>query len=135
MPDLLAQVGEPIQQGSGDGGYDKRNCDEAIRARQAHAPIPPQHNAKIGQQGNTTAERLARDENLRRIRQIGRAAGKGEWGYQRRSLAETTLLRLKTIFSDRVTAHGFAGRAAQVLVRGAALNRMTQLGKPDSYQG
>ena len=135
LPDLLAQVGEPIQQVSGDGGYDKRNCYEAIRARQAHATIPPQHNAKIWQHGNTKAERLARDENLRRIRQIGRAAWKGECGYHRRSLAETTMFRLKTIFSDRVTAHGFAGQAAQVLVRCAALNRMTQLGKPDSYQG
>jgi IS5 family transposase len=135
LPDLLAQVDEPIRQVSGDGGYDKRNCYEAIRARQAQATIPPQHNAKIWQHGNSKAERLARDENLRRIRQIGRAAWKQECGYHRRSLAETTMFRLKTIFSDRVTAHGFAGQAAQVLVRCAALNRMTQLGKPDSYQG
>jgi IS5 family transposase len=135
LPDLLAQVDDPIRQVSGDGGYDKRNCYEAIRARQAHATIPPQHNAKIWQHGNSKAERLARDENLRRIRQIGRAAWKQECGYHRRSLAETTMFRLKTIFSDRVTAHGFAGQAAQVLVRCAALNRMTQLGKPDSYQG
>jgi hypothetical protein len=44
------------------------------------------------------------------------------------------MFRLKTIFSDRVTARGFEGQAAQLLVRCAALNRMTQLGKPDSYQ-
>jgi IS5 family transposase len=135
LPDLLAQVDEPLRQVSGDGGYDKRNCYEAIRTRQAQATIPPQRNAKIWQHGNTKAERLARDQNLRRIRQIGRAAWKEECGYHRRSLAETTMFRLKTIFSDRVTAHGFAGQAAQVLVRCAALNRMTQLGKPDSYRG
>jgi IS5 family transposase len=134
LPELLAQVDEPIRQVSGDGGYDKRNCYEAIRARQAHATIPPQHNAKIWQHGNTKAERLARDENLRCIRQIGRAAWKEECGYHRRSLAETTMFRLKAIFSDRVTAHGFTGQAAQVLVRCAALNRMTHLGKPDSYR-
>jgi len=135
LPELLAQVDEPIRQVSGDGGYDRRNCYEAIRARQAYATIPPQHNAKIWQHGNTKAERLARDQNLRRIRQIGRATWKRECGYHRRSLAETTMFRLKTIFSERVTAHGFAGQAAQVLVRCAALNRMTQLGKPDSYRG
>lgn len=134
VPDLLAQVDEEIKQVSGDGGYDRRHCYEAIRARQAQATIPPQHNAKIWQHGNTKAERLARDENLRRIRQIGRAAWKRESGYHRRSLAETTMFRLKTIFSERVTARGFAGQAAQVLVRCAALNRMTQLGKPDSYR-
>ncbi len=135
LPDLLAQVDEEIKQVSGDGGYDRRNCYEAIRARQAQAAIPPQHNAKIWQHGNTKAERLARAENLRRIRQIGRAAWKRECGYHRRSLAETTMFRLKTLFSARVTARGFAGQAAQVLVRCAALNRMTQLGRPDSYRG
>jgi IS5 family transposase len=134
LPDLLAQVEEEIQQVSGDGGYDRRNCYEAIRARQAQATIPPQRNAKIWQHGNTKAERLARDQNLRRIRQVGRAAWKRECGYHRRSLAETTMFRLKTIFSERVTARGFAGQAVQVLVRCAALNRMTQLGKPDSYR-
>jgi IS5 family transposase len=133
LPDLLAQVGEEITQVSGDGAYDRRTCYAAIGQRRARAAIPPQHNAKIWQHGNTKAERLARDENLRRIRQVGRAAWKRECGYHRRSVAETTMFRLKTIFSDRVTARGFAGQAAQVLVRCAALNRMRQLGMPDSY--
>lgn len=134
LPDLLAQVEDTIRQVSGDGGYDRRNCYEAIRARHAQATIPPQRNAKIWQHGNTKAERWARDQNLRRIRQVGRAAWKRESGYHRRSLAETAMFRLKTIFSDRVTAHGFAGQAAQVLVCCAALNRLTQLGRPDSYR-
>ena len=134
LPDLLAQVDEEVKQVSGDGGYDRRNCYEAIGERQAQATIPPQHNAKIWQHGNTKAERLARDENLRRIRQIGRAAWKRESGYHRRSLAETTMFRLKGIFGDRVAARSFAGQAAQVLVRCATLNRLTQLGMPDSYR-
>jgi len=134
LPDLLEQVDEEIGQVSGDGGYDRRSCYEAIRARHARATIPPQHNAKIWQHGNTKAERLARDQNLRRIRQLGRAAWKRESGYHRRSLAETAMFRFKTIFSDRVTAHSFAGQAAQVLVRCAALNRLTQVGRPDSYR-
>jgi IS5 family transposase len=134
LPDLLGQVDEEIQQVSGDGAYDRRSCYEAIRARQARAAIPPQRNAKIWQHGNSKAERLARDQNLRRIRQVGRARWKRESGYHRRSLAETTMFRLKAIFGERVTARGFAGQAGQVLVRCAALNRMTQLGKPVSYR-
>ena len=133
LPALLEQVAEALTQVTGDGAYDRRTCYDAIRKRQARAVIPPQHNAKIWQHGNTKAERLARDENLRRIRQVGRARWKRESGYHRRSLAETTMFRLKTVFSDRVTARGFAGQAAQVLVRCAALNRMMQLGRPDSY--
>jgi IS5 family transposase len=134
LPDLLGQMDEEIKQVSGDGAYDRRACYEAIQARQARATIPPQRNAKIWRHGNTKAERLARDQNLRRIRQVGRAVWKQECGYHRRSLAETAMFRLKTIFSDRVTARGFAGQATQLLVRCAALNRMTRLGKPDSYR-
>jgi IS5 family transposase len=134
LPDLLAQVEDELRQVSGDGAYDRRTCYEAIGARHARATIPPQRNAKIWQHGNTKAERLGRDQNLRRIRQVGRAAWKRESGYHRRSLAETAMFRLKTIFSERVTARGFEGQAAQVLVRCATLNRLTQLGRPDSYQ-
>lgn len=133
LPDLLEQVADEITQVSGDGGYDKRNCYEAIGARGARAAIPPQRNAKIWQHGNTKAERLARDENVRACRQKGRAAWKRESGYHRRSLAETQMFRFKTIFGAGVSARSFAGQATQLLVRCAVLNQMTHLGMPESY--
>jgi hypothetical protein len=133
LPDLLNQVKDEVKQVSGDGGYDKRPCYAAIKKRQAKAAIPPQRNAKIWQHGNRKEERLSRDENLRRIRQVGRKEWKKEVGYHRRSLAETQMFRLKTIFGERVNARQFEGQATQVLLRCAALNRMTQLGMPDSY--
>lgn len=37
------------------------------------------------------------------------------------------------IFGEQVRARSFEGQAAQVLIRCAALNRMTHLGMPDSY--
>jgi hypothetical protein len=80
LPDLLAHVDEELPQVSGDGAYDRRSCYEAIGARHARATIPPQHDAKIWQHGNTKAERLARDQNPRRLRQIGRAAWRRECG-------------------------------------------------------
>lgn len=134
LPELLDQVSGEIEQVSGDGAYDKRNVYAAIRDREAKAAIPPRRNAKIWQHGNTKAERLARDQNLRRIRQVGRAAWKEESGYHRRSLAETAMFRLKQIFGGRVSARSFNGQAAQLLVRCAALNQMTHLGLPDSYK-
>ncbi len=94
LPDLLEQVADDIKQVSGDGGYDKRNCYDAIGARGARAAIPPQKNAKIWQHGNSRQERLARDENVRACRRKGRAAWKRESGYHRRSLAETHQLMI-----------------------------------------
>ncbi|HXG68807.1 MAG TPA: IS5 family transposase [Blastocatellia bacterium] len=133
LADLLEQVEGEVKQVSGDGSYDKRNCYEAIRGRGAKAAIPPRRDAKIWQHGNSKSERLIRDENLRRIRQVGRRRWKEEVGYHRRSLAETQMFRLKMIFGERVRARQFAGQATQVLVRCAALNQMAHLGMPDSY--
>jgi IS5 family transposase len=133
LADLLKQVKEEVKQVSGDGAYDKRTCYAAIKEREAKAAIPPQKNARIWQHGNCKEERLLRDQNLRRIRRVGRKQWKKEVGYHRRSLAETQMFRLKMIFGERVSAREFEGQATQVLLRCAALNRMTQLGMPDSY--
>jgi IS5 family transposase len=133
LPDLLKQVTNELQQVSGDGSYDKRSCYQELQKRKAKAAIPPQKNARIWQHGNRKQERLSRDENLRRIRQVGRKQWKKEVGYHRRSLAETQMMRLKTIFGERVSARQFAGQARQLFIRCAALNRMTHLGMPDSY--
>jgi hypothetical protein len=134
LPDLLAQVESELSQVSADGAYDSRNCYDAIRELGARAAIPPQKRARIWQHGNTRAERHIRDENLRAIRRKGRATWKRESGYHRRSLAETAVFRVKTIFGERVSARSFDGQAAQLLVRCATLNRMTHLGMPDSYK-
>jgi IS5 family transposase len=134
LPDLLEQVEGKISQVSADGAYDSRNCYEAIRAREARAAIPPQKRARIWQHGNTKAERHIRDENLREIRRKGRAQWKRDSSYHRRSLAETAVFRVKMIFTEHVRARKFEGQAAQLLVRCAALNRMTHLGMPASYK-
>jgi Transposase DDE domain len=139
LPHLLEQVEEPIRQLSGDGGYDKRLCYDTLRERQEEqgvplrVAIPPRRGARIWQHGNSKQERLARDENLRRIRQAGRQRWKEESGYHRRSLAETAMFRYKTIFGDKLSARVFEMQVAEAFIRCAALNTMTQLGMPDSY--
>ena len=123
-----------VDQVSLDGAYDKRMCYETLRQRQVrHIAIPPQRNAKIWQHGNRKAERLPRDETLRRIRQVGRTRWKQEHHYHRRSLVETAMFRLKTIFTDKVRARTQINQRIQLLLRCKALNLMTTLGMPDSY--
>ena len=133
LPELLDQVPDRIEPVSGDGGYDKRKCYEAIAARAARAAIPPQRNARIWRHGNRAGARLQRDENLRRIRQVGRRRWKQETGYHRRSLAETTMFRLKTIFGGTLRARTGAGQATELRLWCAILNRMTHRGMPESY--
>jgi len=133
LPELLDQVDAHIAQVSGDGAYDTHDCYQAIEQRQAQAAIPPRRGARIWQHGNSHDPPLARDENLRCIRRMGRAAWKQACGYHRRSLAETAIFRIKTMFGDRVRARRFEGQAAELLARCSALNRMTHLGMPNSY--
>ena len=131
---LLEQIEQEIIDFAGDGAYDKRKVYDCLNA---HSPnvnilIPPRKNAHIWKHGNTKAERLKRDENLRSIRKHGRKEWKKNSGYPVRSLAETTMFRLKTIFGDTLSARLLETQTSQALVRCAALNQMTHLGMPQS---
>jgi hypothetical protein len=133
---LLEQIEQEIGEFAADGAYDKRKVYDCLNA---HSPdvkilIPPRKNARIWKHGNTKAERLKRDENLRSIRKHGRKEWKNNSGYHVRSLSETAMFRLKTIFGDELSARLLETQTTQALVRCAALNKMTHLGMPQSYQ-
>ncbi len=84
--DLLDGVDGCVVQVSGDGAYDKYKCYEKARQQGVKATIPPRKNAVIGQHGNCKSPPHPRDENLRRIRIVGRQKWKRESGYHARLL-------------------------------------------------
>jgi hypothetical protein len=135
VKEMLAQIEQTLLSCAADGAYDKRKVYEAL---DEHSPeveilIPPRKNAHIWQHGNSKEERLKRDENLRYIRKYGRQQWKQDSGYHIRSLAETIMFRLKTIFGDKLSARLLETQSSQALIRCLALNRMTHLGMPESY--
>lgn len=134
LPDLLEQINQEIEQVSGDGGYDTFNCYNTIAERGALATIPPRSNAQIQQPNNSELPPHPRDENLRRVHQIGRQQWKEKSRYHRRSLSETAMFRLKIIFGGKLRRRFFDNQAVELFLQCAALNRMIQLGKPDSYK-
>src|SRR2546422_4479695 len=134
LPDLLAQVSGEIHQVSADGAYDKRPCYDALAERGAMAVIPPRRDAKIWQHKSCAGAPWQRDENLRAIRLQRRRRWKQATGYHRRSLAETTFFRLKTLFGPTLRARQFPQPATELFLQVAALNRMTHLGMPESYR-
>jgi IS5 family transposase len=131
-PDLLDQVDNPVEAAEADGAYDQQGVYDALKRRGARAVIPPRRDAKIRRHGNTKGPRLDRDENLRRIRQIGRRAWKEESGYHVRSLGETAMFRMKTLFGDEVSSRGSAQQATEMGIRCRAMNIMTHQGMPQS---
>jgi len=135
VKEMLTQIEQALLSCAADGAYDKRKVYEALNE---HSPevdilIPPRKNAHIWQHGNSKEERLKRDENLRYIRQHGRQTWKHNSGYHIRSLAETFMFRLKTIFGDHLSARLLETQITQAMIRCAALNKMTHLGMPESY--
>jgi Transposase DDE domain len=132
VPPLLSQVDNPVESASADGAYDRRGVYDALGGRSARAVIPPRRDAKVERHGNSSGPRLARDENLRRIRKVGRSAWKKESGYHERSLVETAMFRMKTIFGDGVSSRTEARQATEAGVRCRALNIMTHQGMPRS---
>jgi len=140
LEELLEQVKVPVGQVSGDGGYDALECYGAIAKRGARATIPPRRNGRMHEQDTRWH---TRNQNLQRIRELqgrkskdkewGRKQWKQESGYHRRSLAETAMMRLKSIFGQRLRARDKTAQDNELLLRCRALNRMTQLGMPQSY--
>jgi hypothetical protein len=135
VKELLEQIEQTLLTCAADGAYDKRKVYEALNK---HSPeveilVPPRKNARIWQHGNSKAEPLKRDENLRYIRKHGRQQWKDDSGYHMRSLAETAMFRLKTIFGDDLSARQLETQTTQALIRCLVLNRMTHLGMPESY--
>ncbi len=132
LNDLLEQIEGEIEQVTADGAYDHEHCYQEIAEREAKAVIPPRKNAVIWQHGNCKAPPHPRDENLRYIRKHGRKTWKQDFKYHRRSLAETTMFRLKAIFGGKVRSRKFDNQAVELLLQCAALNRMIQVAQPDS---
>ena len=132
---LLEQVNGEIKQVSGDGSYDSLKCYKLLQERKIRACIPPCRGAVL----RAKPELQERNANIARIAELSEGGGDGrrrwkqESGYHRRSLVETGFFRLKTIFGDNLSPRRFPAQANELLIRCRALNRMTQLGMPQSY--
>jgi hypothetical protein len=129
VPQLVRQIPGRIHQISGDGGYDYDVVYQTFERRRTTVTIRPRSNAAR----SPDAWKAQRNGHIARIDDVGREAWKAECGYHRRSLAETAIFRLKTIFGDRLTARTLKRQQTEAALRCLALNQMTRLGMPDSY--
>jgi hypothetical protein len=128
LPRLLKRVEAPVECVYGDGAYDSRQCYRAIYKRKARPIIPPRQRSTLWEDDYLKE----RNSNLRQVRKLGLEGWKKKSGYHKRSLVETAFYRVKTIFSERLRGRRADTQSTEVMVRCAALNRMTQLGMPES---
>lgn len=133
LEDLLDDISS-LEKVSADGAYDSHEIYEMINALGARPNIPPRVDAVIKQHGNCKTPPLARDQTIREIRKCGRKAWKKQSGYHKRSLSETAMFRIKTIFGNFLRSRVFENQGVEGLLKCCALNMMTQLGMPESYK-
>lgn len=131
LPELLLQVEGKIRKVSADGAYDTWECRYEIHTREAESNIPPRENA-----ARTWCEDVPpaaeRDQAIAEIERTSLKEWKQRTGYGQRSLAETTMFRLKTTFGERMKARVIQNQVAEAVMKSHILNRFIQQGLPKS---
>jgi hypothetical protein len=55
-------------------------------------------------------------------------------GYTRQSISENTMFQFKRLFGGQLWARGLATQRVEAVMKCATLNRMTQLGMPETVR-
>jgi DDE family transposase len=131
---LLDQVDGPIASLTGDGAYDREDVYGAVAERHPEAAVivPPRRDAVPS--GTAETAPTQRDQHLRSIAERGRLGWQEASGYNRRALAEAAMSRYKRVIGDTLRSRTDRRRATEVAIAARALNRMLELGRPESVR-
>ena len=131
---LLDRIEDPLASFTGDGAYDQDSVATSIGSRHPDAAIivPPRSTAVPSDMAETAPTQ--RDRHLRDIAEHGRMAWQAASGYTKRARAETAMSRFKRVIGDGLRSHADDRRATEVEVAVHVLNRMLDLGRPNSVR-
>nr|WP_181713596.1 IS5 family transposase [Klebsiella pneumoniae]QIQ14456.1 Mobile element protein [Klebsiella pneumoniae] len=130
FPGLIRQTHRKIRAAAADGAYDTRLCHDEMRRKKISALIPPRKGA-----GYWPGEYADRNRAVANQRLSGsNARWKWTTEYNRRSIAETAMYRMKQLLGDSLTLRDYDGQVAEAMAMVRALNRMTKAGMPESVR-
>jgi len=131
---LLDQLSNPVASFTADGAYDRNDVTTSVAARHPEAAIivPPRSNAMPNETAETAPTQRGR--YLQLIATHGRMAWQIASGYTKRAGAETGMSRFKQVTGDGLRSHTDERRATEVGVAVHVLNRMLELGRPNSVR-
>ncbi len=129
FPGLIRQTHRKIRAAAADGltihGFVTMKCAAKISAL-----IPPRKGA-----GYWPGEYADRNRAVANQRLSGsNARWKWTTEYNRRSIAETAMYRMKQLLGDSLTLRDYDGQVAEAMAMVRALNRMTKAGMPESVR-
>ena len=124
-----------------------RNLDSARQRSRIRAPtpwrastwwivwrtvvVPPTKTAKVSRRRPRSS---ARDRTINKVKTLGRRQWKKVSGYHQQARGENAFFRYKSIIGSGLRARAPGGREAEALLACNVLNRMTELGKSQSYR-
>ncbi|MGZ0125351.1 IS5 family transposase [Klebsiella pneumoniae subsp. pneumoniae] len=105
-------------------------CHDELRRKKISALIPPRKGA-----GYWPGEYADRNRAVANQRMTGsNARWKWTTDYNRRSIAETAMYRVKQLFGGSLTLRDYDGQVAEAMALVRALNKMTKAGMPESVR-
>src|SRR3954465_1858309 len=131
---LLDQVAEPVACVTADGAFDQDRvyADVAERHPDADVIVPPRSTAVPSATAETVPTQ--RDRHLQLIAEKGRMGWQKATGYNARARAEAAISRYKRVIGDGLRAHTDERRATEMDVAVHVLNRVLELGRPESVR-
>src|SRR3954466_15934240 len=131
---LLDPVADPVASVTADGAYDQESVYAAVAERHPGADVivPPRSTAVPSATAETAPTQ--RDCHLQLIAEKGRMGGQKASGYNARARAEATISRFKRVIGDGLRSRTDERRATEMDVAVQVLNRMLELGRPESVR-
>jgi hypothetical protein len=133
VPVLLSQVDGVIDRFIGDGIFDQAPVYTAVENHLpgAHVIIPPRTDAMLSPTATTAPTQ--RDQHVLAIESEGRLGWKRTSGYYAQSHAENLFSRFKRLFGARLRAKRDESQEREASLACQLLNRLRELGRPESY--
>ena len=131
---LLDQISEPVASVTGDGAYDRTGVYASVHARHPDARViaPPRRDAVLSETAGTAPTQ--RDRHIQMVAERGRMSWQRANEYNRRAGVESQMARWKGVLGDALRFHCDAAQATEVAIGVAVLNRMLDLGRPNSVR-
>ncbi len=131
---MLDQIPGPLASVVGDGAYDQSGIYSTVIERHPDAEVivPPRSTAVLSQDAETTPTQ--RDRHLHSIAEHGRMGWQKRSGYTRRALVEAAISRFKRVIGEALRSRTDRRRTTEIAIAVHALNRMLELGRPESVR-
>ena len=127
--DLIDAIDGDLSSLPADVAYDTVALYEAASARGANVIVPPTKTAAVSR---NKPRSTARDQTIRRVKEVGRRRWKKESGYHRQGTVENAFFRYKSIIGEHLRARSPGGQTSEADLACNILNQMTALGSPAS---